>query len=457
MTSTFYPVCLATLVLLSPSPLLAQIGNGNGGNNGGNQNAAGIEINPQGVVSTTVPHREATTVLEARKREYLEEKLPAGLVESTEQRVLSLREVEQQVARALAAGEEVPLAVQALGGLMRVDEVIVDVAGRDVLLVGPAEGFVPDSQGRLLGVESDRPPLLLDDLVVALRSVMSGEETIGCSIDPSNENMARLQQYLRQNSSPTTSSGAAQRYKVMSQILGQQDISIWGVPRNTHFSTILVEADLRMKRISLGIEPAGVKGIRSHLSLLAPQGNSLQRWWFVPRYEPLQTNADRTMFRLAGPRVQLLAQEEFSNAGGQRFDSAQTRESTEKFAMLFSNHYDKLAAKQPAFAELQNLFDLAVVAALIRTEGWQQRLNWPMETFLTSSQLPLGRYPEPRTVSSVATTRKVGRVMLGLVGGVTMDVNPVVRQSRVDPGVPARPPIPPRTSEWLFWNAATTD
>ncbi|MCA9089654.1 MAG: DUF1598 domain-containing protein, partial [Planctomycetaceae bacterium] len=355
MTSTFYPVCLATLVLLSPSPLLAQIGNGNGGNNGGNQNAAGIEINPQGVVSTTVPHREATTVLEARKREYLEEKLPAGLVESTEQRVLSLREVEQQVARALAAGEEVPLAVQALGGLMRVDEVIVDVAGRDVLLVGPAEGFVPDSQGRLLGVESDRPPLLLDDLVVALRSVMSGEETIGCSIDPSNENMARLQQYLRQNSSPTTSSGAAQRYKVMSQILGQQDISIWGVPRNTHFSTILVEADLRMKRISLGIEPAGVKGIRSHLSLLAPQGNSLQRWWFVPRYEPLQTNADRTMFRLAGPRVQLLAQEEFSNAGGQRFDSAQTRESTEEFAMLFSNHYDKLAAKQPAFAELQNL------------------------------------------------------------------------------------------------------
>ncbi len=50
---------------------------------------------------------------------------------------------------------------------------------------------------------------------------------------------------------------------------------------------VLVEADLRMKRIALGKDPAGVRGVPSHLSLMRLGDASMTRWWFVPLYDPI--------------------------------------------------------------------------------------------------------------------------------------------------------------------------
>src|SRR5262249_10522753 len=149
----------------------------------------------------------------------------------------------------------------------------------------------------------------LDDLMVALRILERGGR-LGCSIDPRPENMAKFNEYVRRNSSPTSVEGAQARYPQMANALGMQDVRTWGVPAESHYAKTLVEADYRMKLISLGLEATAVKSLHSHLSTIPPGGNSSQRWWFTPLYDAFVKSDDGLAYQLSGPRAQLVAQEE---------------------------------------------------------------------------------------------------------------------------------------------------
>ena len=93
-------------------------------------------------------------------------------------------------------------------------------------------------------------------------------------------------------------------------------------------------------------------------------------------------------------------------------------------------HIPELAEKSPVFAELQNVFDLAVVAALLQREDWPRRLNWPMVTLLNAERWPVRQYPVPKAIDSLATTANRNRFVLGMVGGVTLDAGEVIGQRR---------------------------
>jgi Protein of unknown function (DUF1598). len=436
-------VCLA-FTLLQDSPLHAQFGiPGFGGGFGNNQNGGnqfdnglggvgGVLIDAEGIVRLRTDRPVSSAALKKQLSRFAQEALPANIVTESPARVVSLRQLEALLAKSVEENTNLPLEARYLAGLQRIDTIVFDSENRDVYLVGPAEAFGPDAQGRMLGVNSGRPTLMLEDLIVALRASGLESGTIGCSIDPTPENMQRLQEFLRQNSTPAVAGQVQQRFRMMANVLGNQVITVWGVPENSHFALAIVEADLRMKRISLGLDPAGVPGIRSHLSLLRPQGNSLQRWWFVPMYDPLETNPQRTVFHLKGQRVKLLAQEEISDASGRRSDAAMTRQSTEKFAQLFTKHFQELADRSPPFAELQNLYDLAVVATLIRIEGPRHLGDNSFPVMMASSEVALPHYPAPKSVPSSSTFRSAGAgTMLGLVGGVTIDISPVVQATQV--------------------------
>ncbi len=437
---------IGVLLCWTFKPIFAQ-----NNNNNNNNNAGGITIDAEGVIHSIAKRRSTSTALKRKQAEYAKEALPPNLVEATTQRTLSLKALEAEVSKSLLAKEEIPESLQYLGGLYRIDYIIF--ADEDVLLSGPAEGFAPDQDGRMVCVESGRPPLNLDDLVVVLRSAVVGEGSIGCSIDPTPENMAKLQQYIRGNSSPTSTSGAQQRIGNMGTILDMQVVSINGVPHDSHFALAIVEADYRMKRISLGVEPSGLREIRSHLSLLAPQGNSLQRWWFMPLYDPLETNEERTIYKLCGQRAQLLAQEEISNSQGERSSATTTRQSTERFAQLFTQHFAKLADNAPVFGELQNLYDMSVLAALVKQDFWDQERAWKMETFLMHEDLPVVRYAVPKYVPSASNFKKIRSTVLGLIGGVTMEPGPILRQPKINADLKVAPFEVSRSENGWYWNS----
>jgi hypothetical protein len=307
--------------------------------------------------------------------------------------------------------------MQFLAGLQRIDYVFLDPDSKDLVIAGPAEGFAMDEFGRVIGVKTGRPPLRLDDLMVALRTL---EKTgaLGCSIDPDESRMNQVQQYVKSNSTRTTPAGAAQRYENMAKILGLQNVTVWGVPADSHFGCTLVEADWRMKRLSMGIENPRVRDFKSHLAMLGRGGNATQRFWFLPLYDAFQQNEAGTAFQFAGQRAQLLSQEEYVSETGKRSDAATTRVSTQRFAKLFTEKFPDLAEEIPIFAELQNTIDLSILAALFKKERLPQKVGWRMSLLLDPQRATYAASTPPTQVASVVNYRTAGRGMIvGLVGG----------------------------------------
>lgn len=386
---------------------------------GGNQatNVAGIQIDAHGVVTPIFAKAKSHQLDKKRLQAAAARQLSTDVNSSSPMRKVSLVRLEAAFAPYAGQPDSVPEEMQYLAGLQRVDYVFAYPEQGDLVVAGPAEGFAADASGRTLGVTTGRPPVRLEDLIVALRA-SGAESRVGCSIDPAPHRLARMVQFINNNTNTTTPSRAAARFHRMAELLGMQSIRVWGVPANSHFAQALVEADYRMKLVSMELESAGVRGFRSHLSMLAPTGNSMQRWWFTPLYDVLYQSEDGNAFQFVGQRAQLSAQEEITSTAGQRSNAASTRISTQTYARHFTDKFPQLAAASPAFAELQNLIDLAVLGTLLQKERLPERVEWTMSLFLDRHRTKLPAFDPPRQVASVVNYRRTGRGMvMGLIGG----------------------------------------
>lgn len=415
----------AMLVLALVVGFVARAEAQNNGNNGNNGNVGGIRIDAAGIVSTIAGPPEAAALVRKRQQAFLKENLPEGLAVPSELRRVSLRQLDREMSAAAQAGRELPLEQRCLAGITRIDYIVADREAGDLAIVGPAEGFAPDSQGRMRGTASGRPVFLLEDLLVAWRTVYGGTTVVTCSIDPTQEGLAAYNAFVSQPQSVTPNQ-VGQLFDTMAMKLGTQTVQVTGVPGDSHWAMVLVEADLRMKRIALGKDPSRVRGVTSQLSMTRAGDNSYSRWWFMPLYEPLDTDADRSVFHLTGQRLQLLAQDEFTNLQGERSTAPTNKLATDKFARQFTDHVPELAAAHPAFAELQNLFDLLVTCTLIRRLQLDQSVGWQPEMLGDAARWSTPTYPVPTGVESVAATNRVGRTIVGLTGGVELNADAVI-------------------------------
>lgn len=437
---------LALLVLIGspfvPPDVRGQVnnnvGNNNGVNNGGNNqgnnngNAGGIKIDGSGVVSVVIATDSAGTLDKKRRELAAKKSLNADINQPADMRYLSLVEWEAQIKKHLDEQTPIPDDVFFMAGLQQINDIYVLPESNDIIIAGPAEGFAPDAVGRMIGVNSGRPTLRLDDFVVALRAFANSRQ-VGCSIDPVPERLAELQKFIKQGG-PATADVVEARFKQMDDILGMQTVRVDGVPGDTHFAVALVEADYRMKRISMGHENPGVKGLKSHLAMLAANGNTMQRWWFVPLYDAIYRSEDGLAYRFAGQRLQLLSEEEIADAQGNRSAAGSTRISTKAFAKQFTDKFPELAAKSPIFGELQNLTDWTVFTALLHRERLADKANWKMATLLDEQRLGVPRFNVPKQVPSSVNYKKSGSMIVGLVGGgVVISPMQTLKQSLTAP------------------------
>ena len=415
-----------------------------------NNGVGGIRIDADGIVSAMAPLKESVAAAKKRQLAYRMANLSEPLAVSTESRRVSLKQLDEQLTEIIKAGGEIPAELKYVAGLTRIDYVVVDRDGHDIALVGPAEGFAPDLQGRMRGITSGRPVLNLEDLLVAWRTVYGGGTSVVCSIDPTPEGVVAFNAFTSQPLVASPNSSPGQMFETMATKLGRQVITVTGVPKDTHFSVVLVEADLRMKRIALGKDPSGVRGVPSHLSLMRLGDAASSRWWFVPLYDPVEANADRSLYHLSGQRLQLLGQDEFTTAQGQRSSMPFNKLGTTKFVQQFTAHIPELAVAHPAFAELQNLFDWMVVCTLIRRHQLDASIQWQPQVLGEAKLLPTQSYPVPTGVDSVAATNRVGRTVLGLVGGVELNADTVI--AKTAPLEAAAVPRLPARNATRAWN-----
>ncbi len=351
-------------------------------------------------------------------------------------RKVSLTRLERQVQWLAAQGKRPDEAMRMLAGLTKIKYVLVYPETRDIVIAGPAGDWIADSEGRLVSADSQQPTLSLDDFVVVLRNALTNDGRFSCSINPRKENLASVQSFLSESSQKPLRPGGRDKWLAeLHERLGTQEISVQGLDPRSRVARILVEADYRMKLVGMGLEP-GVLGVRSYLdSIEVPPGGSppamdVLRWWFTLNYESLKTTEARDGYELIGPGVKVLSENELLTERGERVHTGDARNLNRLFAQTFTKHIEELAVKYPIYAELRNVFDLALVAALIRSEDLAGQCDWQMACFGDHGTYRVELGTAPKQVASVINHREINRkhFVVGVSGGVSVDTQLAVRQ-----------------------------
>jgi hypothetical protein len=279
-----------------------------------------------------------------------------------------------------------------------------------------------DLSGRTRGLTTGRSTLQLQDLVVALRAYPpSGDKlnVIGCSIDPTEEGLARMQQFLVSIAGRVQPGDAARIARGLKQALGLQTVTIQGISPQTHFAQVLVEADYRMKLIGIGLEKPPVK-IKSWIERANPRSvarNALQRWYFTPGYDCVRVTDDKNGMELLGWRVRLASEAEMVQEGGIRAQAAVRDKASDAFCANFTEQYDKLADIEPVYAQLRNVIDMAVAAAFIQEQDYYGQADWDQGVLADESKVPVETYETPKQVESAVNVVWKGATLTTPIGG----------------------------------------
>lgn len=424
-----YSLCACSVALGQGQPP------GGGGGNQGGLGVAGVIVDADGVLAMQVHPDPTGSVMNAR-RDAARDALNPKILGQGGLRWISLQRLENALAAQLKAGRVPTDEMRYLAGLVKLQYVFFypgdekDGSGGDIVIGGPAEGWVEDLSGRVVGVDSGRPVLQLQDLVVALRAYSPKSEElpmIGCSIDPTQEGLAMMQQFLKsvgRPSAPGDPEFTRMYVDGLRNSLSMQTVAVLGVPATTHFAQVLVEADYRMKLIGLGVERLPIK-FTTYVDRLTPSmgnANSMTRWYFMPDYQCVKVCQDSLGMELVGQSVKLVGAGEVVGADGQRTSAAKSNKASQIFTEGFTRKYSEIAQRVPVYAQLRNLIDIAVAAAFIKQQDYYGKSEWSMETFGSEETYPVETYTAPVQVETVVTSIwKGGHLTAPLGGGVHVE------------------------------------
>jgi hypothetical protein len=421
--SVLVPILSFALTIAPVAPLFGQ-----GGGGGGGFQSAGVVVDANGVLRTKAV---ADPGLTKEQRKAAVAALPGNLQKKVPLRKVALSRLEAAVAKHAADGRGVPDDIQKLAGLTRVRYVFVypakDGTPGEVVLAGPAEPWIIDATGRAVGAESGSPTLLLEDLATAVRAFAPGhpgDRLIGCSIDPTKEGLAAMQDFLRKVGRVNPQGSADQIVAGMKEALGPQTVTVQGVPAGTHFAQVMVEADYRMKLIGIGLEAPPVK-MPTWIELAgagAVAANALQRWYFVPDYECVRIAEDDLAIELVGSGVKLLGADEVVRPDGTRLSATRSDRASKTFTEAFTRNYAEIAARSPVYAQLRTAIDLVVAAAYLQEHDGYGKAGWSAEKLLDEKTCPVERLTPPaQAETAIHAVWKNNRLLTPIGGGVTIN------------------------------------
>lgn len=337
-----------------------------------------------------------------------------------------------------------------LYGVTHVSGFVVDTGSKDIILIGR--------------VDSARPALHADDFIVALRAAnmlyARREGNVryfsppGCSIDPDPETIRQLQRVGR---GPDGRWNDIRSSASAWEQIGRrpQKVRVMGVPLDTRFAKVMVDADYYMKRLSNGSVHLGIPGFDSLTSMRvedvraalrsgaesAEPESSLNRFWFCPGEVSYEESDGAVILREC--RVVLLTEEEYLSAVGEVKGLGRSSTYAARFADAFTEHYQSIAAARPIYRELESLFRFCAIANLMADTRAASRAGLKMSHLLSGHRVktvPVSRAVSGQTHVVELTDETeteygaiVRRVLLMSCGGVNMDVRP----KKLAPAAPA--------------------
>lgn len=385
------------------------------------QQGSGVVVDASGVLRThTIP--DPTGRLHLQRMAAARAALQPELARPSQLRKISLTRLEAEIAKRVAVGQGITDDMRYLAGLTRIRQVFIYPESGEIVVAGPAEGYGANIAGRVVGTTSGRATLELQDLVVALRAYPpSGQNTkaMVVSIDPTQEGLTKMRQFLVAISGRVTPADAGRIATGLKENLGLQTIRILGISPKTHFAQVMVEADYRMKLIGIGLQQPPVR-IESYVARANPRSvarNALQRWYFTPNYDCVRVSDDRMAMELEGDGVKLISEDEMVLANGGRLDSTTVDRASHTFVSTFTQHYAELADKDPVYAQLRNLIDMAIAAAYIQHNDYYGMADWDLGVMGDESKFAVETYPEPKQVETAVNAVWKGSTLMTPIGG----------------------------------------
>jgi hypothetical protein len=427
-------LAVGAVALASTPSLFAQ-----GGGGGGQTTAligspiAGIDVDATGVLRV----RQFDPRLAQQRLAAARAQADANVMQPSELRKVSLNRLEAAIKERLAAGQSPSEEMRALAGLTAVQYVFFYPDTREIVIAGPAEGFFADPTERLIGMQTGRPVVLLEDLVTALRAYAPGQKptpVISVSIDPTPEGLQQMNRFLASVRGRVRPEDAQRLAIGLKENLGLQNVTFKGIPTSTHFARVLVEADYRMKLIGIGLEklPVRLKSYVDRANPSAVSANAMERWYFQPNYDGIAVSDDGLAMKIKERGVQLVGENERVAGGGQRVASGRVNKASQAFCKEFSDLFPMIADKVRIYAELRQLIDVAIAAAYIQQQDFYGQAAWEMPVLLDESQLSVETYTSPEQVETAVNAIWRGNtLMTPLGGGVQMQPGIALRSEHL--------------------------
>lgn len=443
-------------------------GNNGGGNGGGNnnlngfftRNVGGITIDAEGVLTRGEYITDKETLEAVRAASAA---LPNDMKGRGALRKISLKKLNTAIVNHLAKNDNTPLPdeIRFLAGLQRVQYVFVYPEENDIVLAGFGEGWKVLDSGNVVGLTTGRQVLMLDDLLVALRSAEQARQGgISCSIDPTPDG---LQRFVELQKSLTAAALEGQPRAILDNLqtaLGLQTISVEGVDKDTHFARVLVAADYRMKCLAMNlVDKQPLKDLPNYLGMVQSSSrgvpSSLPRWWLATDYEPLRTDGAGLAWELRGPGVKTMTEDSQLAANGNLKSTGKSSGPAKRWADLMTSKYEALSLKEPIFAELRNIMDLAVIGALISKERLIEKAGLEAHSLLSKEGMATASFATPKHVPSIASVVNTKKsYVISASGGVMLDSWQVADRKETSKDIDqtrADAKVAGRDADW-WWN-----
>lgn len=382
--------------------------------------------------------KEDAGLLDQARLEAAYQGIPSEMRKASPLRKVSLTRLEKAIQE---NGGVVADEMENLAGLERIENVFFYPETGDVVIAGPAEGWVPGIEASTVGMTSRRPTLKLSDLVVALRAYPADAQPtqlIGCSIDPTADGLDAMQGFLKEAKKPNVGNDIElEEYaEGLRQSLGLQDVKVWGISPKTNFAVTLIAADYRMKLIGIGLEKKPV-AMATYVEKSNPQmmaKNALVRWYFQPDYDCVIQTEDGMALGLTGDGVKLVGEDELVGSGGKRVaEKGRANKASRVYTKSFTDQFSKIAGQVPVYASLRNLIDMSVVAAWLQKENIYQKANWSMDFFGDEERFSVETAPAvERAVPAVnIVAHGKGIVSFPIGGGVMIEPTTALDEKHV--------------------------
>jgi hypothetical protein len=328
---------------------------------------------------------------------------------------VSLPRLFAEARRAVESAKGLPAELRCLGGMTRLQYIFVYPDSKDLVIAGPAEPIDAREAYRPLGKITGRPVLQLDDLVTALRAFGPGRtpDRLGCDIEITPEIRERVNAKIQSVGPTSRIVGFRKACDQIADAGGVQPVKYWGLEPATRFAFVCVEADFRLKQLGLGLLAPPVPKVESYRNLILVPEKEF-RFSLESNYEALAASPDGLAFELRGPSLKV-------NGGllGHPESTVQDLSPAGKrFVASCNENFDALIRHLVSWADLCNLGDLSVLAALVGGDGLAEKAGWDVSWILDPKGYPVVEMKAPTSAAVLCNYTTNGNNALFLTGGI---------------------------------------